>query len=46
VWDYEEPKLVMVKIFDKLLAHCVVYDPKGNLIGARNKQRERETDRW
>ena len=26
IWDYEELKLIMVKLFDKLLAQCVAYD--------------------
>eukprot|EP00698_Gefionella_okellyi_P011922 TRINITY_DN3180_c0_g1_i1.p1 TRINITY_DN3180_c0_g1~~TRINITY_DN3180_c0_g1_i1.p1 ORF type:complete len:925 (+),score=187.18 TRINITY_DN3180_c0_g1_i1:141-2915(+) len=32
VWDYEERKMVVVKVFDKLMGHTLAYDPKGNML--------------
>ena len=34
LWDYSEQRLLLMRMFDKLLGHCLTFSPNGKLLAA------------
>ena len=34
LWDYSEQRLLLMRMFDKLLGHCLAFSPNGKLLAA------------
>ena len=42
LWDYSEQRLLLMRMFDKLLGHCLAFSPNGKLRGPPLHQRHGE----